>query len=100
MSCFQVRTDLALEARESIGETEGEVRGVSVEESYDEKNEIYKVNIRSKGPVINETAALYGGGGHKFASGVRTRNKEDIDKLLEALDNDCKIYKNELLDSE
>lgn len=39
MSCFQVRTDLALEARESIGEAE-ELRGVSVEETYDEKNEI------------------------------------------------------------
>ncbi|NLL77982.1 MAG: GPR endopeptidase [Clostridiales bacterium] len=40
MSCFQVRTDLALEARESIGEAEEEIRGVSVEEIYDEKNEI------------------------------------------------------------
>lgn len=40
MGCFQVRTDLALEARESIGEADGEIRGVSVEESYDEKNEI------------------------------------------------------------
>ena len=40
MSCFQVRTDLALEAREGIGEAEGEIHGVSVEESYDEENEI------------------------------------------------------------
>lgn len=50
MSCFQVRTDLALEARESIGEAEGEIRGVSVEESYDEENEIRvtKVNIETK----------------------------------------------------
>lgn len=40
MSCFQVRTDLALEARENIEETDGEIRGVSVEETYDEKNEI------------------------------------------------------------
>lgn len=40
MSCFQVRTDLALEAREGIGEGEGEIHGVSVEESYDEENEI------------------------------------------------------------
>ena len=40
MSCFLVRTDLALEAREGIGEAEGEIHGVSVEESYDEENEI------------------------------------------------------------
>lgn len=40
MSCFEVRTDLALEARESIGDDSGEIRGVSVEEAYDEENEI------------------------------------------------------------
>jgi len=66
--------------------------------TFDEKNEIYKVNIRSKGPVINETAALYGGGGHKYASGVRTHEKENVDKLIKDLDNVCKEYK-ESLDS-
>ena len=65
--------------------------------TYDDKNDIYKVNIRSKGPIINETAARFGGGGHKFASGVRTHNKEDIDNLLQALDEDCKKYKEGLL---
>lgn len=40
MSNFRVRTDLALEAREGIGEAEGEIHGVRVEESYDEENEI------------------------------------------------------------
>ncbi len=64
--------------------------------TYDDKNEIYKVNIRSCGPIINETAALFGGGGHKFASGVRTRNKEDIENLLKALDLNCKKYKETL----
>ncbi len=64
--------------------------------TYDEKNDIYKVNIRSKGPIINETAANYGGGGHKFASGVRTRNKEDIDHMIEDLDKVCKEYKENL----
>ncbi len=68
--------------------------------TFDEKNEVFKVNIRSKGPVINETAAQYGGGGHKFASGVRTRNREDVDKLLEALEEVCKLYKAEINDVE
>lgn len=63
--------------------------------TYDEKNEIYKVNIRSKGPVINEIASKYHGGGHKFASGVRTPSKEDIDHLLEDLDLVCKEYNKE-----
>lgn len=37
---FQVRTDLALEARESIGDAEGELRGVRVEEYYKEAEDI------------------------------------------------------------
>lgn len=61
--------------------------------TYDDKNEIYKVNIRSKGPVINETAALFGGGGHKMASGIRLKNKDDIEKVIKALDEDCRKYK-------
>lgn len=60
--------------------------------TYDEKNKIYKVNIRSRGPVINEVAAKYNGGGHKFASGVRTPNEEDIDNLIKDLDESCKEY--------
>lgn len=40
MGSFQIRTDLALEARESIEETEGEIRGVRYEEQYDEEKDI------------------------------------------------------------
>jgi len=40
MSSFQIRTDLALEARESIEENSGEIRGVRYEENYDEKRDI------------------------------------------------------------
>ena len=38
MSEFQVRTDLALEARERF-EEDVEIRGVAVEESYDERRD-------------------------------------------------------------
>ncbi len=40
MERFQVRTDLALEARESFEEDDVEIRGVSIEESYDEERDI------------------------------------------------------------
>lgn len=60
--------------------------------SYDEKNEIYKINIRSRGPVINTVATKYNGGGHKFASGCRIKDREDIEKLKEELDLVCKEY--------
>ena len=64
--------------------------------SYDEKNEIYKINIRSRGPIINEVAAKYNGGGHIFASGARIKELSDVDKLFKELDNVTKEYKDSL----
>ncbi|MCI9682739.1 MAG: GPR endopeptidase [Lachnospiraceae bacterium] len=40
MERFQIRTDLALEARESFEEDGVEIRGVAIEESYDEERDI------------------------------------------------------------
>ena len=60
--------------------------------SHDAKNNMYRVNIRSRGPVINEIAAKYSGGGHKFASGVRTDSKEVVDALMKDLSKACKEY--------
>ena len=40
MNSFKVRTDLALEVRESMEESAGECRGVLVEEEYKEESEI------------------------------------------------------------
>lgn len=60
--------------------------------SYDERQEIYKINIRSRGPIINEIASKYNGGGHPYASGARIKTPEDIDKLFHELDMECKKY--------
>ena len=50
MERFQVRTDLALEARESFEEDGVEIRGVAIEESYDEERDIRvtRVNIETE----------------------------------------------------
>lgn len=50
MDNFQIRTDLALEAKESISESESELRGVRVEEYYKEKEDIRvtKVLVETK----------------------------------------------------
>lgn len=64
--------------------------------SFDEKNEIYKVNIRSRGPIINKVASKYNGGGHIFASGARIKNESDVDKLFKELDDATKEYKDSL----
>ena len=59
----------------------------------DIKGNIIKVNLRSRGPYINELAAKYGGGGHKYASGVRLESWEEADSLLEDLEKLAKNYK-------
>jgi bifunctional oligoribonuclease and PAP phosphatase NrnA len=60
--------------------------------TYDERNKIHKINIRSRGPIINDIASKYNGGGHQFASGCRITNEEDIEKLFKELDDACKKY--------
>lgn len=59
----------------------------------DKNNEIIRVSIRSRGPVINEVASKFGGGGHKMASGAKLTNFDDADKLIAELDKVCKEYK-------
>lgn len=62
--------------------------------SYDEKNEVFKINIRSRGITVNEVAEQFNGGGHKFASGARLKTEEEVDSLFVALDNLCKESSN------
>ncbi len=61
--------------------------------SEDIKSNLIRVNIRSVGPYINDIATKYGGGGHKYASGVKLSSFEDADKLIEELDELVKKFK-------
>ncbi len=63
--------------------------------SHDKGNNNIRGSIRSRGPVINETAASFGGGGHAYASGVRLSDFDKVDELIEALDSVCEKYKEE-----
>lgn len=60
--------------------------------SEDVNLEAYRVSIRSRGPIINDIALNFGGGGHKFASGVRLKDEDKISKLINELDNCCRKY--------
>ena len=59
----------------------------------DVKNNVYKVSIRSHGPIINKVASNYHGGGHKYASGARIASREEVNAFLKDLDNLCEEYK-------
>ena len=60
--------------------------------SEDVKKNIIRINIRSRGPIINTIAEEYGGGGHKFASGARVPSYEEAYQIIGKLDIACKEY--------
>lgn len=63
MANFQVRTDLALEARESIGDADGELRGVRVEEYYKEAEDIRVTKVfidtRNAAKIMGKPMGIY-----------------------------------------
>lgn len=63
--------------------------------SQDVSNNVIRGSIRSRGPIINEAASHFGGGGHIFASGVRIKTFEEVDELIKELDDICSTYKDE-----
>ena len=64
--------------------------------SYDKANDTIRGSIRSRGPVVNEIASHFNGGGHAMASGVRVKTMDEVNKLIEELDLNCKEYKKNL----
>lgn len=61
--------------------------------SEDKNNGNIRGSIRSRGPIINEVATHFGGGGHIYASGVRLNSFNDVDDMVKELDAVCKKYK-------
>lgn len=63
--------------------------------TFEEKTGFYKVNLRSRGPIINTIAAKYHGGGHKFASGAKLLTRDEIPMIINDLDEACKLFNQE-----
>lgn len=63
--------------------------------SYDKINNNIRGSLRSRGPIINEIAALFGGGGHIYASGVKLDSFEIAEELIKELDKACEKYNEE-----
>ncbi len=65
---------------------------VWVTATEDLKNEVIRVSIRSRGPVINKLAETFGGGGHAQASGAKLKTFKEVDDLIKKLDILCSDY--------
>ena len=58
----------------------------------DVKNNQFRVSIRSRGPEINSIAEKHHGGGHKYASGVKTKTLEEAMDIIKDLDYELSLY--------
>ena len=54
----------------------------------DSRKNNFRGSIRSRDIVINEVCAKFNGGGHKFASGLRVKNVDEVYKVVEELDKE------------
>lgn len=57
---------------------------------FSEEEGLIRARIRSKGPVINQLAANYHGGGHSLASGATVYSWEEADRLIAELEVLCR----------
>lgn len=70
----------------------GDVQGIKAWVFFVEEDDLIRVRLRSKGPVINEVAAKYNGGGHPLASGATVYSWEEADRVIADLDELCQAY--------
>lgn len=63
----------------------------------DVKQELIRVNVRSRGPIINKVLENHNGGGHMYSSGARIKDKKEINEIIKELDEEAMNYKKEKL---
>ena len=96
MSAVKITKDIlekydvtALETSKLVG-TLGDIKGVRAWAFFVEETDVIRVRLRSKGPVINELAAKYNGGGHPLASGASVYSWEEADRFIAELEELCR----------
>jgi len=71
----------------------GDVEHIKAWALFIEEEDLIRVRLRSKGPIINTLAAKYNGGGHPLASGATVDSWEEADQLHDELDAICSTFK-------
>lgn len=67
----------------------GDVEGVKAWAFFIEEDDLIRVRIRSRGPVINTLAVKYNGGGHPMAAGASVDSWEEVERVIHDLDQIC-----------
>ncbi|MFG6119074.1 MULTISPECIES: DHH family phosphoesterase [Thalassobacillus] len=71
----------------------GDVEGVLSWAFFVEEDEVIRVRLRSRGPVINGVAANFNGGGHPMAAGASAHSWEETEAIAAELEEVCRKYK-------
>ncbi len=71
----------------------GDIKGICAWVIFVEEDDQIRVRLRSKGPIINELAKKYNGGGHPLASGATVYSWEEADKVIAELKEICRLSK-------
>ncbi|MDN4493674.1 DHH family phosphoesterase [Ureibacillus aquaedulcis] len=70
-----------------------DIKGVIAWVFLVEETEQIRVRLRSKGPVINELAKKFHGGGHPLASGATAYSWEEANRVIDELKEICRQFK-------
>ncbi|MFD1038114.1 bifunctional oligoribonuclease/PAP phosphatase NrnA [Virgibacillus byunsanensis] len=98
MSTIKLTTSILDEYKISPNETSqlvnvlGDIEGIKAWAFFIEEEDLIRVRLRSKGPVINDIAAKYDGGGHPMAAGASVRTWDETDKVTHDLDQVCMAF--------
>ncbi|WP_425431953.1 DHH family phosphoesterase [Gracilibacillus ureilyticus] len=83
------RFDVTANETSAIVGVLGDIEGMKAWAIFVEEDDVIRVRLRSNGPVINEIAAKYEGGGHPLASGAKIHSWDTVEDLLNDLEHVC-----------
>lgn len=90
---IQKEFDLTTGTRSLLVDVLANLEGVLVRVCFFEQDkDQIRANIRSEGPIINQIAERYDGGGHPKASGAMLTQWEAVDDLIAELDLVCQYF--------
>ncbi|TFE00932.1 DHH family phosphoesterase [Jeotgalibacillus salarius] len=69
--------------------TLGSVKGIKAWVFFIEEEKEIRVRLRSKGPIVNELAKQYNGGGHPVAAGASIHHWEEAEQVIQKLEAIC-----------
>lgn len=87
--------DVTSEETQAFVGIAGDIQEILTWVFFVEEEDVIRVRLRSKGPVVNDVAFKYNGGGHPMASGAKVSTWEEADQLVKDLEKVSLEYQNQ-----